>query len=131
MKKRISSIIALAVIILLTTGFQSVERYGGGVFTSISAATATGAGNVVILSQYQQSYTWTTNYTGTPTSITQNLEGSLDLANWFTLDSSTSTSSEMRHVVNKPVLALRCNIAAYVVNGSTATCKLSAFAAAR
>lgn len=42
---------------------------------------------------------------------------------WFQLDQSTSTTAEMRHVVNKPILALRCNITVYTVNGSTTTCQ--------
>jgi hypothetical protein len=32
-------------------------------------------------------------------------------ANWFTLDTSTTTTKEMRHVVNKPVLWIRANLA--------------------
>lgn len=140
------------------------------------------------------SFTWQTRFTGTPTAITVNLEGSIDAVvgtdgavaasataftsakaaflagdvgkaitikgagaagadlvttiaayvsatavtlsdaagttvtgatytygSWFTLDSSTSTTAEMRHVVNKRVQRVRANISAYTVNSSTCT----------
>lgn len=72
-------------------------------------------------------YAWQVVFTGTPTSITVNLEGSIDGTNWFTIDTSSATTSGLKFVVDKPVEYLRCNISAYVVNSSTATCSLQVY----
>jgi hypothetical protein len=45
-----------------------------------------------------------------------------------TADTSTSTSGEMRSVVNKPALSCRCNITVYTANGTTAACQFVASA---
>lgn len=95
-------------------------------FVSLSGVAATGAGSVLNVNG-PVSITWQTTFTGTPTAITVNLEGSIDGTNYFVLDTSTSTTAEMRHVVNKQVDKLRCNITAYTVNSSTATCSLEAY----
>lgn len=101
--------------------------------TSLNAATTTGAGTGFSVNQMIHWYTWTVTFTtAAPTSQTTNLEGSLDNVHWFTLDTSTSVSytsatynGEMRHVVYKPVLYLRCNLTTYT-QGSNAgvTCNI-------
>jgi hypothetical protein len=99
----------------------------GQVTTSLDKVTATGAGASVQPPAASRNYTWNTSFlTAGPTSLTVNLEGSLDGVYWYTLDTSTSnsytsatSSGEMRHVVFKPVLFLRCNLAAYT-QGSNA-----------
>ena len=95
-------------------------------FTSLTAVSATGAGSAVrsVQGTGGRNFTWVTFFTGTPTSINVNLEGSVDGTHYFTLDSSTSTAGEMRHVAYKNVRFVRCNISAYTVNGSTATCEI-------
>lgn len=106
----------------------------GTIAVSLNAVATTGAGDsyqfVPRNNSYPTAITWQTIYTGTPTAITVNLEGCLTncatAANWATLDSSTSTANEMRHVVYKAVPFVRCNISAYTVNGSTATCQFVA-----
>jgi hypothetical protein len=45
-----------------------------------------------------------------------------------TADTSTSTTGEMRSVVNRPALSCRCNITVYTTNGTTATCQFVASA---
>jgi hypothetical protein len=71
-------------------------------------------------------YTWHTiiNYngeTGTYTSLTINLEGSLDGKNWAQLDQTTSATGEMRHVVNKPIRYVRANVISAVVAANNPT----------
>lgn len=131
MRKLLS--IVLTLLLLAIPALPANTPYQvGQVFTSLNAVAATGAGTGAIFStgqfagSYPAMFTWQTIYTGTPTAINVNLEGSLDGTNWFTLDSSTSTASEMRHVVNKPIRFLRCNISSYTVNGSTASCQFTA-----
>jgi len=63
-------------------------------------------------------HTWTVIWTGSPTSAQVDLQGSLDGTNWFTLDSSTTTTSEMRHVVDKGVMYYRGNVVS-VTGGTT------------
>lgn len=47
---------------------------------------------------------------------------------WFTLDTSTVTTNETRHVVNKPVLFTRCNLVTLSGGASpTATCRIATF----
>jgi hypothetical protein len=86
----------------------------GFYFTSLNAATATGAGSEFTASQAgdtRSGFTWTVVVTGSPTAVVVNLEGSIDGANWFTLDTCNATTSEMRHVINKDVVSLRANLA--------------------
>lgn len=103
--------------------------------TSLSAVTTTGAGTAFQINPASAHYTWTVTFkTAGPTSQTTNLEGSLDGVHYFTLDTSTSiawtsdtVTGEMRHVVNKPVLWLRCNLAAVSIGSATGvTCVLIA-----
>lgn len=53
---------------------------------------------------------------------------SISYGRWFTLDSSTTTTSEMRHVVNKPVTYIRCQLAT-LTNGTApkSSCRISGF----
>jgi hypothetical protein len=68
-------------------------------------------------------YTWQTiiGGTGSFTSITVNLEGSLDGVNWFQLDQSTNATGETRHIVNKPIRYVRPNVVANVVASGAPT----------
>jgi hypothetical protein len=51
-------------------------------------------------------HTWCTTIAGA-SSVSVTFQGSLDNSLWATLDTSTSASSECRHVVNKPVKYVR------------------------
>jgi hypothetical protein len=129
----IGFLMALAFVLLIAcdqlanaqTSYQT-----GQVATSLNAVAATGAGAAFSLpmrdSGYPSVFTWQMVYTGTPSAITATLQGSIDNVNWFVLDTSTSTAGEMRSVAQKPVRFLRCNISAYTVNSSTATCSFIA-----
>jgi hypothetical protein len=109
----------------MAIGKAYAASYGyqtGAIATSLSAVAVTGAGDDFAMPAEDMVFTWQTIYTGTPTAINVKFEGTLDNTNWFQLDVSTSTTSEMRHVVDKNVRRVRCNISSYTVNGSTATC---------
>jgi hypothetical protein len=91
-----------------------------GKITLANAQTGTGAAtNVYVLPSTMSKFTWVAAYTGGTTSSTVYLQGSLDGSSWFTLD--TSTSDEMRHVVNKPVRYVRSNINSINVTSITVT----------
>jgi hypothetical protein len=128
MKRIITTFCLILLITCLPLPSHSDAYEPGSVAVSLSAVAATGAGTVyaspVVQGKLADRFTWTTTFTGTPTAITVNLQGSIDGTNYFTLDTSTSTTAEMRHVVNKPVRFTRCQISVYTVNGSTATCSL-------
>lgn len=97
------------------------------VYTSCNAVTgATTCGNARVdkMSRY---ITWHTITTGSPAGVDADLEGSLDQTNWEVLDTSTSTTGEMRHVVNKGVNWLRVKL--NTLSGGTAptfTAKIAA-----
>lgn len=60
-----------------------------------------------------------------PTSITVELQGSIDGTKWWTLDNSTNTAGESRNVVNKAYRHYRISITALTPNGNaTLTAKL-------
>lgn len=109
MKKLISSLLLAAV---LWVGVVPAAFAGRMItITSLSAATATGAGTQLNLMDSKPFHTWTVVVTGSPTVVSVDLEGSIDNGtNWFTLDTSTTTTSEMRHVINKPVLSVRAKL---------------------
>lgn len=64
-------------------------------------------------------HTWEIVVTGAPANETTNLEGSINGTVWYILDTSNITTSEMRHVVNKPVRYIRANCT--VLPGGTVT----------
>lgn len=80
------------------------------VITALSAVTSTGAGSSNSLGSGLEKHTWEIVVTGAPATVSITLQGSIDGTNWYTLDTSTTTTSEMRHVVNKPVRFIRANL---------------------
>lgn len=83
--------------------------------TILDAVTATGAGGSFNVPEKPTggqfpAFTWQIVITGSPTSITANLEGSLDGTNWFQLDTYTGSANAMQHVANKPVAFIRGNL---------------------
>jgi len=68
---------------------------------NVDLASAFGAGSefaLVIPNHGTPNITWQTVITGTITSITVNLEASLDGINWFVIDTSSSITGEIRSV---------------------------------
>jgi hypothetical protein len=126
---RTAKAICLGFVLVLTALAAPVNLTRGQVGVSLTAVAATGAGQ-----DFRDPndgpppsrYTWQVLYTGTPTAITINLEGSLDDTNWDVLDSYAGTTSTGRSVANKPYKFFRCNITSYTVNGSTTTCQVIA-----
>ncbi len=70
------------------------------------------------------SITWQTIIAGgTATSISVTLQGSIDNSNWVTLDTSTSTTGELR-TATAAVKFFRCNVGSYTTNATTLTCQV-------
>ena len=111
-------------------GAGAVHDHGSAEYllNALALAGNTGAGNVLGLTTrgimpMPHRYTWhlIVGGTGSFTSYTVNLEGSLDGTNWAQLDQSTNAAGEMRHVVNKPVRYIRANVVANVVASGVPT----------
>lgn len=87
---------------------------GGGLAVSCNAVTTTGACTAFALAapngQLPGAFTWQTQTTGSPGSISVTFEGSIDGTNWTTIDTSTATAGEIRSVTGKPMRQLRCNV---------------------
>lgn len=83
--------------------------------TLLNAATATGTSPYILdlwptRGGFPLHFTWTTVITGTPATVTINLEGSIDGTNWFQMDQSVAAGGEMRSVINKAVRWARLNM---------------------
>ena len=119
-------LVAMASLLLWGATYQS-----GQLAISIPAGTGTtGAGTFFAFPGVYNKFTWEVIVSGgTATAITTNFECSIDgnVTNSIA-DTSTSTTGEMRSVVNKPALGCRCNIAVYTTNGTTAACQFVASA---
>lgn len=80
----------------------------------LTLAAATGAGSWVAIEPadgHQPMFTWQTVITGGPASVTVALEGSIDGGTTsFSLDSSTNTSGEVKHLTGKGALQVRANL---------------------
>lgn len=94
--------------------------------TLISAATATGAGNVFSVFE-TDIFTVASDFTvtgGSVTALTIDLEGSLDNSKWFTLGSNAYVAAEltakasMYHVINKFVKYIRGNVTTLTKTGT-------------
>jgi len=123
MKKAIT--IAALILAISMPVFAAIN--GIAVFTSCNAVTVTGACTSAQVSNIASRITYSVVVTGAPTAVTLVVEGSIDNTSWFTLDTSTTTTSEMRHIANKGVHYLRGNLT--TLTGGTAptvTVKLSA-----
>ena len=89
-----------------------------GTFTGVKA------GDAVETDGFDR-WTWQVIFSGTITDAEIALEGSIDGSNWFELDFTTSTSNEMRHVVNKPVRYIRANVK--TLTGTTPQVEVKAY----
>jgi hypothetical protein len=125
-------IAALLSLLVLASAMVWAATYNPGQLAiSIPAGTSTtGAGTFFFFSGVYNKYTWEVVVSGgTASAITTNFECSIDGGTTVsTADTSTSTSGEVRSVVNKPSLGCRCNITTYTTNGTTAACQFVASA---
>jgi hypothetical protein len=95
--------------------------------TLIDKATGTGNGTA---KEYKNvphtNYTWEVRVVqGTLSALSITLEGSLDGAHFYTLDTSTSTTSAMRHVANKPVKFIRAAIGTFAAQANSPVPKVT------
>jgi len=83
------------------------------VAVSLNAVTGTANGTSFAMPNYGRcpqpptKFTWQMSYTGSPSGVSATLQGSIDGSTWFTLDTSTSTSGEVRVVINNPMKFIR------------------------
>lgn len=82
---------------------------------SFTTFTATGVSSTLVLQQFTPvNHTVAVIVTGSPSSCTVALEGSLDAINWFSLSGDiTCTASSMTHVVFRPVVYMRANLSVF------------------
>ncbi len=80
-------------------------------FKLLAAVTGTGAGTAVPVLNIPTSYGIQVTFTGSPSTVTVALEGSLNNTNFFVLDSSTyGTTGDIVFVVDKTVRYMRANL---------------------
>lgn len=99
-----------------------VPSPGGGTAsaTSLSAATAVGAGSALVFNAPRSTLSMQVSFTGTPTSVTVQLLGSIDLTNYYALTTfSDGASGDIVWTIGAiPVLAVKANLV--LLSGGTA-----------
>ena len=88
-------------------------------YTSTANGTA-GVGEKYNIGFTADTHTWQITFVGTPTNVNVKLEGSIDEANWFTLDTYSTTSPEdyIRWVRNKDADFVRGHLVTFTGNSS-------------
>ena len=82
--------------------------------TSLNAATTNGAGATLALDTVKSIHTIVVSYTGAPTSVLVDLEGSLDGTVWATLDEfDYASSSASARTVRASVKNVRANLVSH------------------
>lgn len=103
----------------LGTGVAPVPQYaklsthpGLPALTSLSAATATGAGTPFNLLLCHANFTIAVTVTGAPASCAVQLQGSLDGTNWYSMGSASNNTSGTSavNVSNTPAIWVRANL---------------------
>jgi len=79
------------------------------IVTLLNAVAAPTTGATTDTTYLLSKHTWEIVVTGAPANETTNLEGSINGTTWYILDTSAITTSEMRHIVNKPVRYIRAD----------------------
>jgi hypothetical protein len=93
--------------------------------TSLNAVTADGAGSTLALDTVKHVHTMVVSYTGTPSSVRVNLEGSLDGTVWAVLDEfDYASSSASARTVYASVKNVRANLVSHSGN-LTLTAKIA------
>jgi len=82
----------------------------GDVQTLLDAVLVVGAGESVRVPYAMANHSWEIKVTGEPTVCSVKLQGSLDDVNWYDLDTSATTTGELRHVANKAAKYVRGNV---------------------
>jgi len=96
----------------LSLNLNSTDRWiVMAAITLLSAADSTGAGDIKQLPHLVGNHVVQVTSTGSPTTVTLALEGSIDGSTWFVLDSSTYTASNnMNFAIDMPVTYVRLNL---------------------
>jgi hypothetical protein len=104
------------------SGVLSTSLPSTGMLTLLNAVAAPTVGTTQDVSAtFPTDMTWELVVAGAVATQTTNLEGSIDNSHWYTLDTSTTTSAEMRHVALKPILYIRGNCTGVGAGGGTIT----------
>ena len=96
----------VALSLVLTPLLAIAGTWNGSVLVLVPTTPTTITGPIVTLDFPYDKHTWCTTIAGA-SSVSVTFQGSLDNVLWATLDTSTSATSECRHVVNKPVKYIR------------------------
>jgi hypothetical protein len=100
----------------------SVET-GTGAVTLANNATAVGALAGINLYTGRANHTLSTVINGAPTSVSVNLEGSIDGTHWYVLATSTSTTGDFQFATGKVFSQIRANVTALTGGAApTVTC---------
>jgi hypothetical protein len=103
-----------------------VGVFSGEAFTSLNAATATGAGDVAAvagsaaLGGVPKKIAWEVRVTGSPSAMQVDLEGSLDNSNWYQIDTYNTVANTLRQVVDKAAKFVRARLVT-LTGGSSPT----------
>ena len=92
--------------LILTPVLALAGNWNGKIYTLVPSTPTTITGPTFTLDFPYDKHTWCTTIVG-GSSVSVTFQGSLDNSLWVTLDTSTSATSECRHVVNKPVKYIR------------------------
>ena len=80
-------------------------------FRSLDAVTSTGTSDTLIFRQVPETWTVQTTTTGTPTTVTIDVEGSMDGETFHQVAQHTvSGTGDLFHVVNTPLRYIRLNL---------------------
>lgn len=122
------ALLAILVMLVSVAGHCQTQLLPGQVGPSLHLAAAPATGTVYKMPAAIENITWQAAPTGTVSTITCNLEGSIDNVNWYVLDqiedSDTQwagSTGEMRHVVNKGLLYIRTRLVSITGGGSIST----------
>ena len=104
-------VLFIGILFLLSGSVRKAQTSDDQVFTLASGWTTVqnGAAHSLLPNNRTSRYTWQVVYTGNAAASTMKLQGSIDNSNWFDLSTSTTTTSEMRHVKYKPIDSVRAS----------------------
>lgn len=101
-----------ATTLTLTNTNGVAETFGGTAVSVKGIASTSFAGPTFAVPAHPlggrySSFTWSVNYTGSPSGVSVSIQVSNDGVNWETIDTTTATGGETRFVANYPVQFLR------------------------
>lgn len=91
----------------------SQTAIGTGTITLLNAVTSATVGGAASLEWAHGTFTMQTVTSGTVTTISCKLQGSLDGTTWYDLATSTSTAGDAQFAVDKPSKFIRANLGTF------------------